>query len=343
MGLASLTPPKSSLTRLASRTYKGDRTFLLSLTNPTNGATLGPQRRTIVTIVDDDSPRTVAANTVSAQTGVQYTLWTAGYNIAGAPELSASIATNNVWHTRAVAGVANVFTITAHGGDGVAKSSGGDTFMVELVEKKYRAGYSTSDIPGDKLTFDYYDASRSSLAHGHRMSTVKSVQGTVTDNSNGQYAVSITAERGESRRELNSMATKFDVSNASTHTQPILPILRLASLVAVATLTLAAGNYELHTMLVIPGGFKGHYYTDPYMSPSHLEKRRVDAQLNFNWDSGRVTSNGKDFVSVWWGGKIKVATGASYTFTLEFDDNARLYIDGALVVDEWDRSPGRAR
>jgi hypothetical protein len=67
---------------------------------------------------------------------------------------------------------------------------------------------------------------------------------------------------------------------------------------------------------------------------------RIDAQLNFDWEKGRVTTFGTDFVSVWWGGKIKVSSSALYTFSLEFDDNARLYIDGSLLIDEWDRSPG---
>ena len=69
-----------------------------------------------------------------------------------------------------------------------------------------------------------------------------------------------------------------------------------------------AGNYEMHAMLVVPGGFLGHYYDDPYMTPEHLTKRRVDAQLNFDWETGSVTTFGKDFASVWWRGKIKVAS-----------------------------------
>ena len=103
-----------------------------------------------------------------------------------------------------------------------------------------------------------------------------------------------------------------------------------------------AGKYDLHAYLVVAGGFVGHYYDDPYFDPASLAKRRVDASLNFNWDEGKVTTMGIDFVSVWWSGKIKVDSTNSYTFTLVFDDNARLFIDGVLLIDMFDRAPGAA-
>ncbi|GMH72947.1 hypothetical protein TrST_g2518 [Triparma strigata] len=280
------------------RVLTGDRKFLLSLTNPTNGALLGPSRRTTVTILDDDGQRTVPSLTSTLQnsTPLQYTKWSADWNVAGAPELTGSTESNPLWHTRAFAGDANTFTVQATKGSGVGQNTGGDTVLLEVTEKKYRAGYSTSLTPGDKLTYDYNSLSRSSMVHGHRMSTIKNVQEVAADNGDGTYDASITVER--------------------------------------------AGNYELHAKLVIPGGFLGHYYDDPYMTPERLTKRRVDAQLNFDWETGTVTTFGKDFASVWWGGKIMVSSSALYTFSLEFDDNARLYIDGSLLIDAWDRSPG---
>ncbi|GMH63949.1 hypothetical protein TrLO_g8091 [Triparma laevis f. longispina] len=280
------------------RIYTGDKMFLLSLTNPTNGAMLGPSRRTTVTILDDDLQRTVPrmTNTVQSSSPLEYTKWSADWNVAGAPELTGSTESNIYWHTRAFAGEANTFTVEARKGNGMAQNTGGDTMLLEVTEKKYRAGYSTSAEKGDKLVYDYNSLSRSGKVHGHRMNTVKAVQEVAADNGDGTYDASITVER--------------------------------------------AGNYEMHAMLVVPGGFLGHYYDDPYMTPEHLTKRRVDAQLNFDWETGSVTTFGKDFASVWWGGKIKVASSDVYTFSLEFDDNARLYIDGSLLIDEWDRSPG---
>jgi hypothetical protein len=110
-----------------------------------------------------------------------------------------------------------------------------------------------------------------------------------------------------------------------------------------ATITTdSAGNYDLHTYLVIPGGLLGHYYDDAYFSPDSLTKTRVDATLNFDWGAGRVTTHGSDFVSVWWGGRLKVDSTQVYTFMLEFDDNVRLYVDGTLIVNKWDRQPGSA-
>ena len=103
--------------------------------------------------------------------------------------------------------------------------------------------------------------------------------------------------------------------------------------------TTIAGKYDMHTYLVIPGGLMGHYFDDAYFSPSHLVKTRVDKTLNFDWGDGRITTHGSDFVSVYWDGRIKVAASESYTFMIEFDDNVRLFIDGVLLVDKWDRAP----
>ena len=68
------------------RIYTGDKMFLLSLTNPTNGAMLGPSRRTTVTILDDDLQRTVPrmTNTVQSSSPLEYTKWLRSFGLTAA-------------------------------------------------------------------------------------------------------------------------------------------------------------------------------------------------------------------------------------------------------------------
>ena len=58
------------------------------------------------------------------------------------------------------------------------------------------------------------------------------------------------------------------------------------------------GNYELDVYQLVPGGLKGHYYTDNYLSAERLDLVRTDAVVNFTWGTGAVTTFGRDFVSV---------------------------------------------
>jgi len=288
------------------RYYDNDRRFMLALRNPTGEASLGPQHRTIVTIKDDDKDRTTPFTSYIDSPGRDYTKFSINSVVLNGVEFEHNLAaTESVaasW-TRAFAGVDNVFNIAAMSGSGAARSTGGDVFLPEVVEKKYRAGYSRTSTDPDSKVPSYEFGSivnNDQFRHGHRLTPIRPDKGSggVVDNSDGSYTVTLN--------------TKY------------------------------AGNYELHVYQVVPGGFLGHYYDDPYFSPSSFAKRRVDASLNFNWDMGKVTTFGKDFVSAWWTGKVKVPSTNSYTFTLEFDDNVRMFLDGALLVDMWDRSPGIA-
>jgi hypothetical protein len=103
-----------------------------------------------------------------------------------------------------------------------------------------------------------------------------------------------------------------------------------------------AGLYELHNKVVIGGGLKGHYYDDTYFSVESLDMTRIDKTVDFNWYNSRVTNNGVDFVSVYWEGHIKPDVSGVYVIDVEFDDNARLYVDEVLLIDSWDRAPGRS-
>jgi len=64
---------------------------------------------------------------------------------------------------------------------------------------------------------------------------------------------------------------------------------------------------------------------------------RIDETLNYKWElespwNGRVE---KDLFSIIWTGRIVPPRTGTYTFYLQSDDGARLWIDGQLVLDQF--------
>jgi len=96
-----------------------------------------------------------------------------------------------------------------------------------------------------------------------------------------------------------------------------------------------SGNYELDVYHLIPGGLKGLYYTDNVLDDSRLDMIRTDAVVNFTWGTGPVTTFGRDFVSVRWEGYVRPTHSETYTFWIDVDDHARMWIDGQLLIDWW--------
>ena len=114
----------------------------------------------------------------------------------------------------------------------------------------------------------------------------------------------------------------------------------------------AAADYTIDVMLAVPfdgpssfhgggGGLTGEYFNNAFLEPPAIITR-VDPAVNFDWlGSGGggaaaaalpVTPMKTDGVSVRWTGLLKVPIAEEYTFTLDANDGARLYIDEALVV-----------
>ena len=96
-----------------------------------------------------------------------------------------------------------------------------------------------------------------------------------------------------------------------------------------------SGNYQLDVYLLVPGGLKGFYYTDNYLSDERLSFTRTDAVVNFTWGEGGITTFGRDFVSVRWEGYVMPSCSEVYTFWLDVDDHVRLWVDGILLIDSW--------
>ncbi|MBX3228241.1 MAG: trypsin-like serine protease [Labilithrix sp.] len=68
---------------------------------------------------------------------------------------------------------------------------------------------------------------------------------------------------------------------------------------------------------------------------------RVDPAIDFDWGSGSPDSIiERDSFAARWSGKLTAPTSETYTLEVRGDDGFRLYVDGAIVIDEWrDHSP----
>jgi uncharacterized protein (DUF1800 family) len=89
-------------------------------------------------------------------------------------------------------------------------------------------------------------------------------------------------------------------------------------------------------------GLPGNYYdnaSSTYTNAanfSNLKLTRVDPVIDFNWGQGRpYTQVTNDYFSASWDAVLMIATNGNYTFDLQADDGARLYLDSQLIIDNW--------
>jgi hypothetical protein len=83
-----------------------------------------------------------------------------------------------------------------------------------------------------------------------------------------------------------------------------------------------------------PRGLTGTYFDTATFTTQRLV--RTDTWVNFAWGTGRPAPNvGPDTFSVRWTGRLLPVAAGSYTFSVQSEDAARLWIDGRLVVDDW--------
>lgn len=85
-------------------------------------------------------------------------------------------------------------------------------------------------------------------------------------------------------------------------------------------------------------GLRGEYFSGDF---AELLLQRVDARLNFEWSDGPPFEKGPvDNFSVRWSGEIMARQAGLYTLSVNVDDGARLWVDGRLVVDQWQNHVG---
>ena len=62
---------------------------------------------------------------------------------------------------------------------------------------------------------------------------------------------------------------------------------------------------------------------------------RTDAVVNFNWSNGPAASVGQTNYTVRWAGSVQAQYNEGYTFTTVADDGVRLWVNGQLLVNDW--------
>lgn len=86
----------------------------------------------------------------------------------------------------------------------------------------------------------------------------------------------------------------------------------------------------------VGGGLTGHYYTSTDLS-GPVAVSRQDATIDFNWDSASPDPKlNQDKFSAKWTGQIgPIQKSGTYTFSVESDDGARLFINGKKLIDHF--------
>ena len=82
-------------------------------------------------------------------------------------------------------------------------------------------------------------------------------------------------------------------------------------------------------------GLRGEYFNNVNLA-APVVVSRVDATVNFDWGQGSPASGVNiDFFSVRWSGQVEAPVSGNYTFSTTNDDGLRLWVNGQLLIDDW--------
>jgi hypothetical protein len=106
-----------------------------------------------------------------------------------------------------------------------------------------------------------------------------------------------------------------------------------------------SGSYTIAVQRANAGGLRGEYFNNMWLL-GDAAVAAVDGEVDFSWGTGAVAPpgvadsvvTGSDYMSVRWSGMFKPELSEVYTFYSAVDNGARLYVDGELVVDQWEVS-----
>lgn len=93
------------------------------------------------------------------------------------------------------------------------------------------------------------------------------------------------------------------------------------------------GVYQLRIWNAFPRSIRGTYYSDAFFENPVLN--RLDHAINFTWGHGRILPHGSDYCSIRWVGALQTNVSGTYQFLVKADDQARLWIDGNLLLDHF--------
>ncbi|MDP1698131.1 MAG: PA14 domain-containing protein [Xanthomonadaceae bacterium] len=89
-------------------------------------------------------------------------------------------------------------------------------------------------------------------------------------------------------------------------------------------------------------GLNGGYWNFNVIANGNLfpssapDRTRIDPTVNFDWGSGAPAPGiGGDDFAVRWDGMVEAPQTGAYIFSTQSDDGVRLWINGALVIDNW--------
>jgi hypothetical protein len=87
-------------------------------------------------------------------------------------------------------------------------------------------------------------------------------------------------------------------------------------------------------MLLAGNGLAGTYYDNANLSGASVA--RTDPTVNFDWGTGAPAAGiGADTFSARWTGQVQARFTQLYTFSTDSDDGVRVWVDGKLIVDDW--------
>ncbi len=87
-------------------------------------------------------------------------------------------------------------------------------------------------------------------------------------------------------------------------------------------------------------GWRGEYFDNMYLSGKPILVR-IDREINFNWRWGTPDASiHRNNYSARWTATLVPPVTRTYQFQMNTDDGGRLYVDGKLLIDQWnDQSP----
>jgi len=112
---------------------------------------------------------------------------------------------------------------------------------------------------------------------------------------------------------------------------------------AVSYIATESGSYDVSVQRATAGGLYGEYFNNMWLLGDPATTA-IDEEVDFAWGAGAVAPptasslvmTGSDYMSVRWSGMFKPELSETYTFYAGVDNGARIYVDGDLVVDEWE-------
>ncbi|CAM9130727.1 unnamed protein product, partial [Phaeothamnion confervicola] len=101
-----------------------------------------------------------------------------------------------------------------------------------------------------------------------------------------------------------------------------------------------AGSYSMAVSKALGFGLAGSYFNNRWLMGEPAVER-IDAVVDFAWAArDTLTPTGQDYVSVRWDGFVQPAFSQLYTFAMEANDGARLWVNGSLLFDHFEDDLG---